>query len=87
MGMAKYVKDLRRLVDREAPGSEVSILPGGHIGIRVSHAGRSRVVYCSATPSDNRSMVNTRAEVRRARKRLEQEDAGSKSTENESANR
>lgn len=56
--MKKIFRELRR----EFPFSEIEITNGNHLRLQLPN-GRS--VFASATPSDRRAMLNTRAEVRR----------------------
>lgn len=56
------MKKLRRELEKEFPYAVIEMANGGHLRLRLPN-GRS--VFTSSTPSDRRTLMNLRSEVRR----------------------
>lgn len=75
MGQAKYMRDLKHFAEKAVPPGAVIDLTythGGHVAIGVKYCNRRRVVYAPATPSDRRSLLNVKRDLRRIAKDMEQ---------------
>lgn len=74
MGQSKYMRDLERIAQGAVPKGAVVHLEytkGGHVCIGVDYRDKYRVVYAPATPSDRRSLLNVRRDLRRLTKIME----------------
>lgn len=59
--MRKEIKQLKKAL--EAEGYSVDPTRGGHL--KVTHPDKDGVVFMPSTPSDHRSIKNTKAELKR----------------------
>ena len=57
------MRKLVRQLERAFPEAKVETTRGGHIKIKLPNG---TIVFTSSTPSDRRTMLNVRGEVRRA---------------------
>lgn len=58
-----YARELRLMLDEEAPGYEIEITGNNHLKILLPNGAQ---VHASGTPGDSRrSLLNTRSDVRR----------------------
>lgn len=62
----KQMKLMKSLVEEITPNYELRKTNGGHIAIIVINGNQRRTIITSSTPSDHRSYLNVRANVRRA---------------------
>lgn len=66
MGGNKYLKSLETMVMAFAKEYEIKRTKGGHIALTLKSGSESATVIASSTPSDHRSILNLRSQLRRA---------------------
>lgn len=64
MSIRKHVREIERMVSEQTDTFEIQKTRGGHIAIVIGAGPRSERVIVSGTPSDYRSILNARSQVR-----------------------
>lgn len=63
-------RELKRMLDADGHNGSIEKTKGNHIRIVLSAGDQSRAVIAPSTPSDHRSIANTRAQLRRVAREL-----------------
>lgn len=66
MSRNKHLDHLRKMVEEFASDYVIERTKGGHLAVCMRHNGARATVIAPSTPSDHRSMLNVRTQLRRA---------------------
>lgn len=64
MSIRKHVREIERMVSQQTDAFEIERTRGGHIAIVIGSGPRRERVVVSGTPSDHRSILNAKSQVR-----------------------
>lgn len=64
MGFRKHIREIERMVSQQTDAYDIRRTKGGHIAIVIGCGPRRERVIVPGTPSDYRSILNAKSQVR-----------------------